>query len=124
MKLFVYGTLMRGFHNNYMLEGSTFLGRAITSADYSLYASGIPFLTTGKQHVAGEVFEVNEHILRACDALEGHPNWYCRKPISLIYPQLDHVEAYLMPQEDVRGYPVKPLFDGVYTVQSYRRDHT
>ncbi len=78
--VFVYGTLKRGgaWHN--LLEGSEFLGSGYTEARFPMVIQGIPYLLDemGGNHVQGELFAVNMDTLRALDALEQHPRWYCR----------------------------------------------
>ena len=43
-KVFVYGTLKKGFGNHRFLRGSVFLGNARTNDHFALYESGIPFV--------------------------------------------------------------------------------
>lgn len=82
-KVFVYGTLKKGFGNNYLLRDSKFIGEATTVEKYALYISGIPFVTKDEKisHIQGEVFEVTKETLLKLDSLEGHPNWYKREEI-------------------------------------------
>ncbi|MDZ7697722.1 MAG: gamma-glutamylcyclotransferase family protein [Deltaproteobacteria bacterium] len=84
--VFLYGTLKRGFGNHHFLDGSRFLGKAITKKKYALYVSGIPFVIENEpvSQISGEVYEVDEDTLARLDRLEGHPDWYCRKWINLI----------------------------------------
>lgn len=73
MKVFVYGTLRSGYGNNVLLHNATFLGEATTNG--VMYSMGyIPFvsLTTQEGTVHGEVYEINEDILRRLDQLEGY----------------------------------------------------
>ena len=81
MKLFVYGTLKRGYGNNTFLRDCKFLDEAISlHARYSMSGNGIPFLSEGgSRHVKGELWEVDESSLERIDRLEGHPDHYCRK---------------------------------------------
>jgi len=84
---FVYGTLMSGFHNNRLLMGQQLLGEAVTKKKYLMTASGIPYVY---EHIPiskikGELWSVNANAIAAIDALEGHPNWYIRKPIEVIH---------------------------------------
>ena len=44
-KVFVYGTLKRGYSNNYLLQSSECLGHATTKDRYAMYSSGIPYVT-------------------------------------------------------------------------------
>ncbi len=82
--VFVYGTLMRGFRNHCLLEGATFVGKAITAPNYLLYDSGpYPCLIEvgeGKgRRIQGEIYTINKAILSKLDHLEGVPHLYKRK---------------------------------------------
>ncbi len=80
MKVFTYGTLMRGHRNHHLLEGSTFLGLAVTSDKYRMLDSGFPVLLpddNGHQ-VAGEVYEVDAATMAELDHLEGKGRMYNR----------------------------------------------
>lgn len=75
-KVFVYGTLKRGYWNNHLLQSSQFIGSAVVrGALYSL--GGIPGM---KEHdhdgntydVMGEVWIVNDATLTRLDHLEGY----------------------------------------------------
>src|SRR5690348_12202000 len=72
MKMFVYGTLKRGYGNNRFLRNCEFLGVAIsTEASYHMCGLGIPFLMEGgNKMVKGELWEVNDEALPAIDRLE------------------------------------------------------
>jgi len=82
--VFVYGTLRRGEHNNFLLEGQKFIGEAISAcAHFSMRAQGIPYVRhdidgRGK-HVRGELYLVDDRCLKELDLLEGHPRFYCRR---------------------------------------------
>jgi gamma-glutamylaminecyclotransferase len=81
--VFVYGTLKRGFGNHHLLNGSKFIGQALTKEKYALYVSGIPFVIESEpvSQISGEVYEVDQKTLARLDRLEGHPDWYCRKMV-------------------------------------------
>lgn len=81
--LFAYGTLMSGYGNNQYLRNQKLIGAGTTDEQYTMYASGIPFINENKQtsQIHGELWEVNINALPAIDALEGHPHWYQRKQI-------------------------------------------
>lgn len=103
MKLMVYGTLQQGYWNNRLLNGAAFLGQAVTNKPYVLFNCGFPMAVTApSKHKAlpiiGEVYEVEEHHLRNCDRLEGHPDWYKREKISVKLGDKDEeVFIYEMP---------------------------
>ena len=115
-KVFVYGTLKRGYGNNRCLANSKFLGEAVsTTARYKLYASGIPFLTEpGDAKIKGELWEVSPEDFARCDRLEGHPYAYCRQRRRFALPDGTVVRAwvYLYPQRSAGGR-ISAALDGV-----------
>lgn len=86
-KLFVYGTLKNGFtfHDDYLGGKSLFLGVAYTSPDYTLYVGAQPHLIreTAEKPTKGELYEVEETVLKNIDYLEGHPTIYRRETIEV-----------------------------------------
>lgn len=74
IKLFVYGTLKKGFyfHDEYLGgEKSDALGPAKASTEYSLYIDGMPHLVreaTDKQ-VKGELYLITSNVLKSLDEL-------------------------------------------------------
>jgi gamma-glutamylaminecyclotransferase len=105
-RVFVYGTLLRGESNHRLLAKARFVGEGRTRPEFRLHhLGGFPALVAGGVHaVEGEVYEVDEATLAALDALEGHPRFYRRVPISM--EDGASVEAYLLRAEQVEGRPV------------------
>ncbi|MFH1116510.1 MAG: gamma-glutamylcyclotransferase family protein [Pseudomonadota bacterium] len=105
-RVFVYGTLLRGEANHYLLSESRFLCEAETVPAYSLFnLGGFPAMCSGGcTSVAGEVFEVSGEVLDILDELEEHPDWYARTPIRLSGGM--SAETYLMDPKRVRGRPL------------------
>ena len=98
-KVFVYGTLKKGFGNHDLLKSSKFLGEAYIRAQlYSL--GGLPVaIEKSSSFVFGEVYEVTDDILDLLDRLEGHPNFYTRKEIDActLFESMK-VQCYLFPK--------------------------
>jgi gamma-glutamylcyclotransferase (GGCT)/AIG2-like uncharacterized protein YtfP len=99
MLIFVYGTLMSGLTNHTVMQNPTFRGKAVTKDKYSLYCSGIPYMSKKNAHtqIQGELYEVDEEDLKRVDILEGHPRFYKRTTIPVINDQNEEVliEAYI-----------------------------
>ena len=113
--LLVYGTLKRGYSNHALLAAALFVGEAATTEMYGFYlgpdeyAPGepeIPFLSAKPKvgdsavQVRGEVWEVDSSTLAQLDELEGHPDWYQRKTITVNLASEESVSAftYLLPE--------------------------
>ncbi len=80
IRLFVYGTLKKSFHNAYYLEDARFLGEFVTGPAYSMYDfGGYPAVSeNGKTAIAGEVYDISEKLLTSIDLLEWYPDFYQR----------------------------------------------
>jgi gamma-glutamylaminecyclotransferase len=106
MKIFVYGSLLRGERYHHHLAGATWLGEAQTEAAYTLVDLGEypALLDGGETSVAGEVYEVDDALLAALDAFEGHPDEYRRMPVPLL--GIGRVDAYVRPRAMSPGAPI------------------
>jgi gamma-glutamylcyclotransferase (GGCT)/AIG2-like uncharacterized protein YtfP len=72
-RVFVYGTLKRGFRNHRFLEGSSFAGEAYTLTPYRMLDGRFPVLRDNGpdlQRVSGELFEIDDRTLAKLDDLE------------------------------------------------------
>jgi len=82
--VFVYGSLCSGLSNSSLLVrgGARLLGIGKTIDRYDMYDLGMfPGVVEndeGKQ-ILGELYVVNEELLRVLDSLEGCPHFYQRK---------------------------------------------
>ncbi len=122
MKLFVYGTLQRGYGNNYRLAGATFLGKAVTQKPYVLFNGGFPYAVPVSVveefpllPVMGELYEVEQHHIDSCDRLEGHPSWYHRKTIQVtVKGGLVDTFIYEMPSLSPDRYRLCNTKDNMY----------
>lgn len=92
-RVFVYGTLKRGFPNHRYMAGATYVGDALTVDAYPLVVGGLwftPYLIPEKgegHRVKGELWDVPEHMMPSLDALESvHlPNGYRRQMIPVVF---------------------------------------
>lgn len=87
-KVFVYGTLKKGFRNHDVLGESKFLGEAETAPAYRMhkhhsYPFPCLFHDDAGVSIKGEVYEINDRTLAQLDRLEGHPHMYRRESIQL-----------------------------------------
>ena len=86
MRVFVYGSLLKGLHNHRVLRGAKFLGEARTlEAHFTLHDLGqFPAVTCdGVDTIKGEVYEVDKETAERLDHLEGYPNFYDRKLVEV-----------------------------------------
>ncbi|WP_437203107.1 gamma-glutamylcyclotransferase family protein [Planctomicrobium sp. SH664] len=88
-RVFVYGTLKRGFCRHSALVGERFVGTARTQPLYRMVNLGTyPGLFRVSQEglsIVGEVWDVSAECLSRLDEIEGIAEGeYCREPIQLI----------------------------------------
>ena len=85
MRIFVYGTLKKGYENHRVIANAKFLGKHVTDPKYTMYDMGAyPCITLGGDTaIVGEVYEVDS--LRRTDVLEGYPVYYNRIEIETEY---------------------------------------
>ena len=84
-KVFVYGSLKKGFANHGILSNAKFIGKYVTEPSYTMYDLGAyPSITLdGDTSIHGEVYEVDD--LYRLDVLEGCPDYYQRIEIKTKY---------------------------------------
>jgi gamma-glutamylaminecyclotransferase len=81
-RLFVYGSLRRGFTNHGELAGAECLGTLLTEARYALVErEGYPALVRGKVAISGELYAVGDEHLARLDVFEG--DGYVRRLVHL-----------------------------------------
>ena len=85
-KLFVYGTLKRGFGNNRLLYNSEFRGVDVVSG-FMMFSKGafpgVFKVPDVNNCIHGEVFDIDDQVLASCDRLEGVPSFYDRIKVNL-----------------------------------------
>jgi len=116
-KVFVYGTLKEGHYNNYLLVRGKKLGEAMTLQPFVLYNCGFPIAVEHSEDapllpVMGEVWEVDAETLLRLDRLEGHPDWYERKKVSVTGDYDGEVDMYIQPNS--RTKQLSNIIDNMY----------
>jgi gamma-glutamylcyclotransferase (GGCT)/AIG2-like uncharacterized protein YtfP len=84
MRVFVYGTLMRGGNNHALLRDQQYIGDYRTPPKYSMYDLGVyPAVLDADNGVSikGEIWQVTAKTLPILDALEDVPKLYYRRGI-------------------------------------------
>jgi len=91
--VFVYGTLRRARGNHQLLEGAPFIGAGTTKLKYAMYLEGgYPYAVSTEQRyqIVGELYAVNDEILKRVDRLEGHPCYYVRSQVEVIVDDVEY----------------------------------
>lgn len=119
LKLFAYGTLMRGYQYHGAMQKTRFVGTALTVEKYGLFAIEYPFVasTVSTSCIVGEVYEVlDEDTLREMDEIEGHPTNYQRRPIKVIMDSGEEVDVqiYFNDREPTSGEGVEHILSGSF----------
>ncbi len=113
-KIFVYGTLKKGFSNHHYLSDSKFLGDAETVEKYVMYIKdNIPFVSEREKvsRIQGEIYSVTKNTLKRIDLLEENTLWYNRKEVKVKFKKsCKIVEAWLYFNEYEKGYIEKSGF--------------
>ena len=115
-KVFVYGTLKKGFGNHSLLKNAYFIGNATTIFKWVMVGKGkaFPYLIEeddkkGK-YISGEVYLVTNRELLTLDTLEGVPYHYIKQEIDIIYDKdstLDVATTYTKAHYDINSYQVQ-----------------
>jgi gamma-glutamylaminecyclotransferase len=115
MKVFVYGTLKKGFGNHArLLADAPLVGVAMLSGNHTLLDSGFPVClpVTDDQGeggvVLGEVYSITEGQLARLDRLENEGRMYHRMLQPVVYEDgtADHVWVYIGDTTFWKGAPV------------------
>lgn len=102
-KVFVYGTLLSGEGNNYLLEGSQKLGDAKVQGFLMKNLGPFPACVPNDNinaEVVGEVWEVSDETFKRLDRLEGYPDFYDRTLVGT-----SHGEAWIYINVAASGRP-------------------
>jgi len=107
IKVFVYGTLKSGHGNNYALKDAEFLGRCFIEGEYTLvdlsWYPGLVKVGAEGSKVFGEVYRIDESTLNSLDAIEGHPDFYCREKVNTPWKK---AWTYFLPDEYIEEHDV------------------
>ena len=108
-RVFVYGTLKRGFPNHFFIKGQKSLGPAVTVEPYALYEDVHPLVSKQERisPIHGEVYEVSDAILKRIDLLEDHPVHYRREEVDVDLDSGERVTVwmYFFPEPRGRLFP-------------------
>lgn len=124
-RVFVYGSLMRGFGNHGLLQDQTYIGEA-TVEEFDLHSLGsfpaaVPH-DGGSRIIRGELYEVDDTALARLDRLEGHPTFYERQDISAYS---ENMNGNLPAQMYVYQHPVSdPVPNGDWRHATSRKSST
>ncbi len=115
-KVFVYGTLRKGFWNHVLLKDSEFVEERWLPG-FRIHGAGIPFMVRTENEndkVYGEIYKVDDETLQQLDWLEGHPDWYVRQEVDE-----EGVQAYVMPETHAYATELQWIDNGVYGGRTY-----
>ncbi len=93
-KIFIYGSLKRSFHNHERMLRAGYceiIGESRTEArDFAMvnidghYPAAFRMAMVPLHELHGEVYQVDDAVLRFLDQLEGHPNFYRREQVGIV----------------------------------------
>jgi len=126
-KVFVYGSLKKGFGNHSFLLGELFLRTTRTKLyDYTMISlDSFPAVFTGGKHsIEGELYEVSFPTLKMLDVLEGNGELYERTLIELVSGEKAWMycfsDRFELPSDYVESSPRVKITDNVATwLQSF-----
>jgi len=109
-RVFVYGTLMRGYGNHRLLERARFISPAMTRREFSLYSLGaFPAavrLVEGDPDaisIRGEVYEVDAQTLVRLDQLEGVSHGFYNRTVHQLHSWTQRLPVFMYTMSEPRG---------------------
>ena len=112
--LFVYGTLKRGFKNEFRMRNSRFVANARTRPLYRLLHlgdhPGMVSAPEGGYAIEGELWQVPPETLAALDKFEGTPDIFARMAVEL-EGAVTSAEAYFYRQARGDERDCGPVWD-------------
>lgn len=129
IRVAVYGSLRKGLGNHHRIDpekvDSVFLGETTLapSMNFKMVSlGGFPACVRDVGHgtpITVEVYRVSAEVLDSLDALEGHPDWYCREKIGTPYK---NAWIYLMPEgKNYEHRPAVPNGDWLDYITASRK---
>lgn len=114
-KLFVYGTLKFAIRGSYYFRTTPRVAK--TTDKFLMMGSGFPttvplskkpYLSDYGAILKGEVFEINDQELQACDYYEGYPSFYDRHDTEVQYEDNGEKEKVIMyhAKEAAKGFDI------------------
>ncbi len=107
MKVFVYGTLLKGNSREHVLKDSHFLGldelEGFQMFDLGYYPG---IIAKQNNKVKGEVYQINHQVLRELDIIEGVGQLYNRMTVNLKSGQQAYTYVY---RNSIEGFGEIPF---------------
>jgi gamma-glutamylaminecyclotransferase len=113
-RMFVYGSLKKGYGNHGFVETSHFVGEAVTEPKFTMISYGFfpACLTDGVTEIKGEVYDVADSVLARMDRLEGVPDFYQRIRVAT---SLGEAWMYVMKRDTIKNVrAIDPIESGVW----------
>ena len=87
IKVFVYGSLKKGFYNSSIMRSAIFLSDVVTVKEFGMFKDDFgnyPYIVDKPyMQVQGELYSVSEELLGVLDRFESVPDYYHRKLIEV-----------------------------------------
>lgn len=109
MKLFAYGSMKKGFCNDYRLKEQACIGNATTVEKYTMHPCEsfyFPYAIekTKEYLLHGELYDIDDALWDTIDFFEGVPKHYYRKEIDVICKGEKH-KAFIYFRSENNPYP-------------------
>ena len=89
-KIFVYGTLKKDYHNHYIIENETYIGKGTLKKEnrFKMVSMGafpaiVPATVGEAKDIEGEIWDICENGFKKVDLLEGFPVFYWRDQFNI-----------------------------------------
>ena len=130
-KVFVYGSLKKGFGNHRFLEDSKYLGEFVTvGSHYHMFSLGsFPGVVREITDVLsfdihGELYEVDHDVFRSLDLLESNGSFYTRQYVEVCNDEEGYLAwMYLLPSSYLSHVDRKNGVEQVGCFQSWVKDY-